>query len=261
LTLKGLADRWAALDVEIRQLDDQLEVLVEDAAPRLIALPGVGSETGGALLVAIGDNPDRLHSEAALAALCGASPVDASSGRQQRRRLNRGGNRDANRALWVIVMCRLAKDATTRAIVEKRAKQGLSKREIVRCLKRCVARQILPHTRPDTSCCSYLCASWRCGASQHSRPGQDTARPRRRGSLGSGGVHICANLGNDDLRDTPRDTGDGVEPVQHFFKWALTLSRFYIELLQPLKCGLFVAQAPAGEVRETVTLAFAPWQP
>jgi len=75
LTLKGLADRWAGLDAEIRQLDDQLESLVEDAAPRLIALPGVGSETGGALLVAIGDNPDRLHSEAAFAALCGASPV------------------------------------------------------------------------------------------------------------------------------------------------------------------------------------------
>jgi transposase len=142
LTLKGLADRWAGLDAEIRQLDDQLESLVEDAAPRLIALPGVGAETGGALLVAIGDNPDRLRSEAAFAALCGASPVDASSGRQQRHRLNRGGNRDANRALWVIVMCRMAKDATTRAYVEKRTRHGLSKREIVRCLKRYVARQI-----------------------------------------------------------------------------------------------------------------------
>jgi len=142
LTLKGLADRWAVLDAEIRQLDSQLEPLVQDAAPRLVALPGVGSETGGALLVAIGDNPDRLRNEAAFAALCGASPVDASSGRHQRHRLNRGGNRDANRALWVIVMCRMAKDVTTRAYVERRTGEGLSKREIVRCLKRYVARQI-----------------------------------------------------------------------------------------------------------------------
>jgi len=142
LALKGLADRWAVLDAEIRQLDSQLESLVQDAAPRLVALPGVGSETGGALLVAIGDNPDRLRNEAAFAALCGASPVDASSGRHQRHRLNRGGNRDANRALWVIVMCRMAKDVTTRAYVERRTGEGLSKREIVRCLKRYVARQI-----------------------------------------------------------------------------------------------------------------------
>ena len=93
----------------------------QDAVLVLVALPGVGSETGGALLVAIGDNPDRLRNEAAFfAALCGASPVDASSGRHQRHRLNRGGNRDANRALWVIVMCRMAKDATTRAYVERR---------------------------------------------------------------------------------------------------------------------------------------------
>jgi transposase len=106
LTLKGLADRSAALDAELRRLDSQLESVVAVAAPALIALPGVGTETGGPLLVAIGDNPERLRNEAAFAALCGASPVDASSGRQQRHRLNRGGNRDANRALWVIVMCR-----------------------------------------------------------------------------------------------------------------------------------------------------------
>jgi transposase len=141
-TLKSLADRWAALEAELRQLDHQLELLVAAAAPRLVALVGVGTETGGALLVAIGDNPNRLHSEAAFAALCGVSPVEASSGRQKRHRLNRGGNRDANRALWVVVMCRMAKDAITRAYVERRTQQGLSKREIVRCLKRYVARQI-----------------------------------------------------------------------------------------------------------------------
>jgi transposase len=118
-TLKSLANRWAVLEAEIRQLDYQLELLVSAAAPRLVALTGVGTETGGALLVAIGDNPDRLHSEAAFAALCGVSPVEASSGRQKRHRLNRGGNRDANRALWVVVMSRMAKDATTRAYVER----------------------------------------------------------------------------------------------------------------------------------------------
>ena len=141
-TLKSLADRWAALEAELRDLDHQLQLLVSAAAPSLVALTGVGTETGGALLVAIGDNPDRLHSEAAFAALCGASPVEASSGRQKRHRLNRGGNRDANRALWVVVMSRMATDATTRAYVERRTQQGLSKREIVRCLKRYVARQI-----------------------------------------------------------------------------------------------------------------------
>ena len=130
------------MDAEIRHLDAQLEALVAVAAPRLLALPGVGTETAGALLVAAGDNPDRLASEGSFAALCGVTPVDASSGRQKRHRLNRGGNRDANRALWVVVMVRMANDRRTRDYVARRTAEGLTKKEIVRCLKRYVAREV-----------------------------------------------------------------------------------------------------------------------
>jgi transposase len=141
-TLKSLASRWAALDAEVGRLDEHLGQLVATAAPALLAVNGVGVEVAGALLVASGDNPARLADEASFAALCGVSPVDASSGRRQRHRLNRGGNRDANRALWVIVMARMARDPRTRRYVERRTGEGLSKKEIIRCLKRYVAREI-----------------------------------------------------------------------------------------------------------------------
>ncbi len=141
-TLKSLAGRWAALDAEVHRLDEHLGELVAMAAPALLAVHGVGVEVAGALLVAAGDNPARLADEAAFAALCGVSPVDASSGRRQRHRLNRGGNRDANRALWVIVMARMARDPRTRRYVERRTSEGLTKKEIIRCLKRYVAREI-----------------------------------------------------------------------------------------------------------------------
>jgi transposase len=93
-------------------------------------------------LVAAGDNPERLKHEASFAAMCGASPIDASSGRQHRHRLNRGGNRDANRALWVVAMVRLRSDPRTRAYVARRTTEGLGKPEILRCLKRYIAREI-----------------------------------------------------------------------------------------------------------------------
>ena len=154
-TLKSLAGRWAALDAEVGRLDEQICQLVETAAPALLAVNGVGVEVAGALLVAAGDNPARLADEASFAALCGVSPVDASSGRRQRHRLNRGGNRDANRALWVVVMARMARDARTRRYVERRTGEGLSKKEIMRCLKRYVAREIykilVSSTAPDTA--------------------------------------------------------------------------------------------------------------
>jgi transposase len=107
IVLRGLALRWHQLDREVALLDDQLETLVRATAPDLVALRGVGVEVAGALLVAAGDSPERLAHEASFAALCGVSPVDASSGKQHRHRLNRGGNRDANRALWVIALVRL----------------------------------------------------------------------------------------------------------------------------------------------------------
>jgi transposase len=140
--LKGLATRWKQLHQEVARLDEQLETLVMKTAPALVELRGVGIDVAGALLVAVGDNPERLTREASFAALCGVSPVDASSGRQHRHRLNRGGNRDANRALWVIALVRLRCDPRTRLYVERRTAQGLSKPEILRCLKRYIAREI-----------------------------------------------------------------------------------------------------------------------
>jgi len=144
LALRSLSVRWEALDAEVALLDAQIEQLVHRAAPHLCAVWGVGPDTAASLLVAAGDNPQRLSSEASFAALCGVSPVDASSGRHHRHRLNRGGNRDANRALWVIAMVRMAKHPRTQAYVRKRTQQGLSKREIIRCLKRYIAREIYP---------------------------------------------------------------------------------------------------------------------
>ena len=112
------------------------------AAPRLIALPGVGTEVAAQLLTTIGDNPDRLHSEAAFAHLCGVAPIPASSGRTHRHRLNRGGDRGANNALYIVVLGRLRYDSRTRAYAARRTTEGLSKPEIIRCLKRYVAREI-----------------------------------------------------------------------------------------------------------------------
>lgn len=140
--LRGLARRWQQLDREVALLDAELEALVTRTAPELVALRGVGIDVAGALLVAAGDNPERLANEASFAALCGVCPVDASSGRQKRHRLNRGGNRDANRALWVIALVRLRCDPRTRAYVERRTGEGLSKPEIIRCIKRFVAREV-----------------------------------------------------------------------------------------------------------------------
>lgn len=141
-TLQGLARRWQYLDREVALLDEQLEALVMARAPALVALRGVGVDVAGALLVAAGDNPERLTREASFAALCGVSPLDASSGRQHRHRLNRGGNRDANRALWVIALVRLRCDSRTRVYAERRTAEGLSKPEILRCLKRYIAREV-----------------------------------------------------------------------------------------------------------------------
>jgi len=146
--LRGLAHRWQLLHAEIATLDEALETLVKSVAPAMIALRGVGIDVAGSLLVAAGDNPERLSSEASFAALCGVSPIDASSGRQHRHRLNRGGNRDANRALWVVALVRLRCDPRTRIYVDRRTREGLSKPEILRCLKRYIAREVFKLLRP-----------------------------------------------------------------------------------------------------------------
>jgi transposase len=142
--LRHLARRWRALDAEIRELDADLAALTQAAAPRLLSQPGVGPGCAAKLLVAAGDNPDRLRSDAALAALCGASPVEASSGKVVRHRLNRGGHRQANNALWTIATNRLRHHAETRAYAARRTREGRTRKEIVRCLMRHLARRLYP---------------------------------------------------------------------------------------------------------------------
>jgi transposase len=143
--LRTLARRWRQLQAELTQLDAQLRALVGAAAPTLVALPGVGVDTAGQLLVTAGDNPQRLRGESAFAHLCGAAPIPASSGRTHRHRLNRGGDRHANNALWRIALVRMRCHPPTRAYVERRTKQGLSKLDIMRCLKRYIAREVYHH--------------------------------------------------------------------------------------------------------------------
>jgi transposase len=142
LALRSLARRHQQLSAEIRELDKLIEPLVKTINPRLLAMFGVGPDTAGQLLVTAGDNPERITSEAAFAMLCGVAPLPASSGRTQRHRLNRGGDRQANAALYRIVLCRLRHDPATRAYAQRRTAEGKSKKEIIRCLKRYVAREI-----------------------------------------------------------------------------------------------------------------------
>lgn len=130
------------LEAEIVELDAILKRLVAETAPELVARVGIGTECASALLVAAGDNPERLRSEATFAHLCGASPIDASSGKHERHRLNRGGDRQANSALWKIVITRMVCDPRTRDYIERRVKDGLIKREAIRCLKRYIAREV-----------------------------------------------------------------------------------------------------------------------
>jgi transposase len=142
LALRCLAERYQALDAEIKLLDSELDRLVAKAAPDLVARFGVGPDSAGALLVAAGDNPDRLRSEAAFSMLCGASPLEASSGKTRRHRLNRSGDRQANAALYRIVVVRLRWHQPTKDYMTRRLTEGKSKAEIIRCLKRYLAREV-----------------------------------------------------------------------------------------------------------------------
>ena len=142
LALRLIARRARALEAEIAELDMRLEPLVMAAAPEFVARLGVGPDTAGALLVSIGDNRHRMRSEAAAAHLFAAAPIQASSGKVTRHRLDRGGDRQANSALWRIVITRMSCDPRTKAYVERRTKEGKSKPEIIRCLKRYVAREV-----------------------------------------------------------------------------------------------------------------------
>ncbi|MBA9002116.1 IS110 family transposase [Thermomonospora cellulosilytica] len=142
IALRPLARRHQQLSAEITDLDELLAPLVAAINPRLVAANGLGTDVAGQLLVTAGQNHDRLASEAAFAMLCGAAPIPASSGKTTRHRLNRGGDRQANAALYRVVLCRLRWDPRTRAYAERRTKQGLSKKEIIRCLKRYIAREL-----------------------------------------------------------------------------------------------------------------------
>jgi transposase len=142
--LAALGRRWLALDAEAHELEGQMTALITAHAPGLLARHGVGPVTAAQLLVTAGANPQRLHGDAALAALCGASPVQASSGKTSRHRLNRGGDRAANNALWVIAHVRTISDPRTRAFVAKRTATGNSRKEIMRMLQRYVARELYP---------------------------------------------------------------------------------------------------------------------
>ncbi len=144
-SISSLAHRIQSLEREIDELDELLAPLLATTAPDLLALFGVGPDTAAALLVAAGDNPERLHSEAAWAHLCGVSPLQASSGKVTRHRLDRGGDRQANSALWRIAMVRIAHDPETTAYFERRVKEGRSKPEVIRILKRYIAREVYRH--------------------------------------------------------------------------------------------------------------------
>jgi transposase len=154
IALKKLARRYLQLDEEISDSDVLLDGLVAELAPQLIATFGIGTETAGQILVTAGDNPGRVHSEAAFAMLCGVAPLPASSGKTQRHRLNRGGDRQANRAIHVIATTRKRSDPRTQAYMKKKTTEGHTPREATRCLKRLIAREVYyllnpaPHTPP-----------------------------------------------------------------------------------------------------------------
>jgi transposase len=159
--LRAMARRWQMLDAEAGEHETDIAALVRAANPALLALPGVGPLTAAQLLITAGDNPQRMRSEGAFAHLTGSAPIPASSGQTRRHRLSRGGDRQANNALHMIVISRLRHDERTRAYAARRTAEGLSKKDIIRCLKRYIAREAYkaltstnttsPHTKPQVA--------------------------------------------------------------------------------------------------------------
>ena len=147
-TLRLLACRIQELTGEIDALNTQITTTIQAHVSQLLQHYGVGPDTAAALLLAVGDNPERLTSEASFAALCGVSPIEASSGKTHRRRLNRGGDRQANSALYTIVIAGLRWDRRTQAYVQRRITEGKTRREAIRCLKRYIAREIYRDLTP-----------------------------------------------------------------------------------------------------------------
>jgi transposase len=141
VAIRRLAQRWMALDAEVKEAEQQIRVLLEELVPTLLAEVGISTMNAAQLVIAAGQNPERLRSEGSFAALCGASPVEASSGKNRRHRINRGGNRNANSALHIAVLIRASRCEETRAYIARRTEEGRSQREIWRCLKRALARR------------------------------------------------------------------------------------------------------------------------
>jgi transposase len=141
-TLRSLARRHRQLTSEIREIETELGRLTSETAPALVNTFGVGPNTAATLLITAGSNPERLRSESAFAALCGVAPIPASSGNTHRHRLSRGGDRQANAAIHQIVIVRLCHDERTRQYMDRRVREGMKKTEIIRCLKRYVAREV-----------------------------------------------------------------------------------------------------------------------
>lgn len=151
IVLKRLARRCRALEQELALIDTELDALVTAHAPMLRDLRGVGTDTASQLLVTVGDNPERITTEAKFAALVGVAPVPASSGKTTRHRLSRSGDRQANKAIHHIALVRMSCDARTKTYVSKRRQEGKNSKEIIRCLKRYIAREIydqLLHPQP-----------------------------------------------------------------------------------------------------------------
>lgn len=147
--LRSLAKRIHALDDEITALDAQLEKLVATTAPTLVSRLGIGTGHGAQLLITAGQNIDRLGSDAAFARLCGVAPIPVASGRTHRMTLHRGGDRQANRALHMIAVCRLRYEPRTIDYMQRRLAEGLSKKDILRCLKRFIAREVFNDLKTD----------------------------------------------------------------------------------------------------------------
>lgn len=148
-TLRALAKRWNDLDAEIDSHDRLLDDLTAQASPTLRDGYGIGADTAAEMLIVFGDNPDRIRSEAAFAKLCGVCPVPASSGMTNKHRLYRGGHRQANAALYRTVIVRMRFHQPTIDYVARRTAEGLSKRDIIRCLKRFVAREVYQRVMTD----------------------------------------------------------------------------------------------------------------
>ena len=148
IALRELGRRAVFPGGQLGRPGELIAPLVSEHAPGLVALYGIGPHTAALLLIAAGDHPGRLRSEAAWAHLCAAAPIPASSGKVTRHRLNPGGDRQANHALWRIVFTRMGSNPATRAYVERRTSEGKSKAEITRRLKRYIAREVYPHLRP-----------------------------------------------------------------------------------------------------------------